>query len=548
MSKALLLLLFFLSGTVSYVWSQQYAFRIQFTDKQNTTFSPDQPTEYLSVRAVSRRAKYNTAIDSTDLPVVKKYTDSVCLIAGGILHNQSRWLNSCVILVTDTLQISRIRDLPFVHSVKQVAFYPSGLHAVARVEDNTGRTFNAGRPASFDEHFYGAAWQQIHLCNGAYLHEQGYMGADMQIAVIDVGFDETDHHPAFDSLRSSGRLVDTWNFIHATPDVFHGGSHGSQVLSCMAGYWPEIHVGTAPLADYALYATDDLYSEQAIEEDNLAAALERADSLGVDLINISLSYNTFDDSTSSYTYNDLDGRSTISARAANAAVKKGIVVVVSAGNEGANSWKHILTPGDADSVLTVGAVDNSGIPAASSGEGPNASGKLKPDVMGMGALASVISTGGSIIKSSGTSFAAPVIAGLVACLMEMRPEKNPMEIMSMVQQSAHLFNNPDYKNGYGIPDFRKIAESVSISPAQNKEEIQIQLYPNPAQNQIFIRYEGASRAYHTIRIYDCYGRVKMEDNGQYPMKKINIASLPQGIYFLKIEGDGNALVKSFIKQ
>ena len=353
--------------------NEQYAFLVHFKDKAATTFSLNNPQQYLSARALERRAKYNITIDSTDLPVVATYVDSIIEVTNGVLHLTSRWQNFAVILVEDSASILLLSNIDFVKDFRLVGYYAAGLHMLP-APDNDSAT--GDKPTDFDENYYGAAWKQIHLCNGEYLHSEGWTGNDKLIAVIDAGFEGVNTNMAFDSLYQQGRLLDTHNFILDTSYVYDYSQHGSVVLSCMASLIPETHVGTAPYASYALYATDDQSTEQIIEESNFVAATERADSIGADLITTSLGYNTFDDPADNHTYAELDGKTTLVAKAANTATQKGIVVLASAGNEGNLPWEYILTPGDADSAMTIGSVNSVKTVAASSGHGPNAAGSL----------------------------------------------------------------------------------------------------------------------------------------------------------------------------
>lgn len=507
----------------------QYAFRVIFTDKDQTSHSLSEPLSYLSQRALDRRSRYNITTDSSDLPVVQTYIDSVLQHCHGILHVSSRWQNSCVILLEDSAQALLLQDIPFVKNFKKVAYYSNGLHERPAVSDSAQP---GGKPTGFDENFYGAAWPQIHLCRGEYLHQQGNMGAGKLIAVIDVGFTGVNTAHAFDSLFLQNRLLDTWNYIYDTAHVFDYGAHGCQVLSCMASYLPETHVGTAPQALYALYATDDLNSEQAIEEDNFAAAAERADSLGADLITTSLGYNSFDNPADSHTYSDLDGHTTIVARAANTATAKGIVVIASAGNEGNTSWQHILTPGDADSAFTIGSVTNMKVHATTSGKGPNAAGVLKPDVSGMGVAASVISTNGNVTQMSGTSFATPVIAGLTACLMQTAPSLTPAAVRSLIRSVSDSFAQPDNNIGNGVPDFGKAYDQITGITEPGRVDALFRVYPNPAQDEVFVSGNSSGSPLH-FSLCDIRGRVILTGNIK-PGAGIHTGNLRTGIYFLKL--------------
>lgn len=510
---------------------EQYAFRVYFTDKNTTDHTLTTPLSYLSQRAIDRRAKYNIDIDSSDLPVPVTYIDSVLQTTQGILHATSRWQNSCVILLEDSVNILDLLGINFIANIKQVAYYPGGLH------QRPGRTDSASKgnkPTDFDENFYGAAWSQIHLCHGEYLHEQGKMGEGQLIAVIDVGFTGVNTASAFDSMFQQNRLMDTWNYIYDTAHVFGYGAHGCQVLSCMASYIPESHVGTAPKAMYALYATDDLNSEQAIEEDNFVAAAERADSLGADLISTSLGYNTFDNDDDSYTYSDLDGNTTLVARASNMATRKGIMMVISAGNEGTSSWQHILTPGDADSAMTVGSVNNLKEHALSSGKGPNAAGVLKPNVSAQGVQAAVVGAAGNVTLQTGASFATPVLAGLTACLMQTAPDMHPLEIRSLIESVSDSFSAPTNNIGNGVPDFKKAYEQITDIDDVTKHENAFSVFPNPAQNKVFVVAPSALHEEIAYSIYDVQGRSVKKGHTK---KEITIGGITTGLYYLKLSSN-----------
>lgn len=516
----------------------QYAFRVSFTDKQPTLFSLHTPADYLSSRALDRRLKYGIAIDSLDLPVPVSYTDSVLTVTGGVLHTTSRWLNSCVVLCPDAAAAAAaLSNLSFVQEFRQVAYYPTGLHQRPGQPDTTGPGGGA-RPTDFDEPFYGVAWSQIHLCHGEFLHEEGYMGAGKLIAVVDVGFSGVHTAPAFDSLFAGGRLADTWNFIRDTAHVFDYGAHGCQTLSCMAAYQPGTHVGTAPEASYALYATDDLSSEQAIEEDNYVAATERADSIGADLISTSLGYNTFDNPADSYTYSELDGHTTLVARIANIATTKGILTVASAGNEGSSNWHYILSPGDADSAMTIGSVNNLKSPASTSGRGPNASAMLKPDVCAQGVQAAVVQASGSIGYQSGTSYATPVLAGLAACLMQALPEKTPSEIRSLIAAIADSAASPNYNVGNGVPDFRKALGANSIVTHGQLPDPFI-LYPNPASRFVSIRMRegGTAKSVH-YHLADLGGSTLQQGTLPLAAGVLHLQAYATGLYLLQLECEG----------
>jgi serine protease AprX len=372
----------------------QHGFRITFSDKKGSKDFTN-PLALLSQRALDRRFAQGIVLDSLDLPVSPVYVDSILKVTGGKMHLTSRWFNQCVILLYDSSKILTLQNQSFIKSIEYVAFYAGGLHKRAEDENEKFRSewpapSSSQNKGTGSEGFYGSTWGQTDVVNGDYLHDRGYFGQGKLIAVCDEGFQFVDTNPGFDSLRSSGRLVDQYNFVKASTNVFQQGTHGTGALSTMAGYLPGVYVGAAPLAQYALYSTE-YPTEQPIEMDNFLAAMERADSIGADVITGSIGYNEFDlPKTYSFAYEEFNGHTTMLAKGANIATSKGILFVASAGNEGQGPWRYILTPGDADSAITVGSVDINQNIAGNSGYGPNAAGRVKPDVCMVGQPASIL--------------------------------------------------------------------------------------------------------------------------------------------------------------
>lgn len=552
--KNLGLLLLLLLGLPAFAQNQQYAFRVSFTDKDKTTFTLTNPASYLSPKAIARRAKYNIAIDSTDLPVNQSYTDSLLHVTEGALHLSSKWQNHCVVLLSDSSKILELQNIAFIKNIKQVAYYFNGLHAQSTGPGNGGGSGTMGSngtlPVTFDQNFYGAAWPQIQMCHGEYLHENAKLGQGLLIAVIDLGFNGVDEIAAFDSMRNRGRLMDTWNYIYDTAHVTGYSEHGTKILSTMAAYAPQSYVGTAPEATYALYVSDDEDTEQSIEEDNWLAAAERADSIGADIITTSVGYNEFENPDDSYTYADLDGHTTLVARAANAANSKGMMVLASAGNEGATSWQHILTPGDADSIMTVGSVNADKQPSFFSGIGPNASGLLKPNVCARGTSVSIITGSGSIGTSSGASISTPVLAGLTACLMQAAPAFRPAQVRKLIESVSDSFATPNFKVGNGVPDFKRALDITDVADINSNTIKDFRVYPNPATSELYIATRLSFKTQITVSCYDLMGkRVHQEkmQAGNGITSKINIQAFPPGAYFIRISSDKGYQVVKVVK-
>lgn len=535
--------------SVTAIAQPQYGFRISFTDKAGTTHSLTNPIGYLSQRAIDRRTAQNISIDSTDLPVSPAYMDSVLTLTGGKLHMTSKWFNYTVILLNDSSDILTLQGKPFIDTIAYIAYYPLGLHKPGKEAPPVQKKTTGSAL------YYGDAWQQTSLVRGDYLHDIGRKGEGKLIAVLDEGFEGVDTGPAFDSLMNSTRLIDQYNYRDAVSNVFMNGLHGTTSLSTLAGNLPGTYVGTAPYADYALYITEIQGSEQVIEMDNIVAASERADSVGADIITISLGYDRFNLPTMfSLTYADIDGKTTIAAKAANMATTKGILFVASAGNEGGGSWNYILTPGDADSAITVGSVGLDRVPANNSGYGPNSSGRIKPDVCMVGQPASVMRNGPNPLLSSGTSWATPQLAGWAACLMQTSTTLTPYQVRIAIQKSAHVYNNPGVQLGYGVPNFHTALDYLNIEelPKMPDNGNWLTVSPNPFEEQLTIRVYSERKSTVEISLTDVTGRVIFSTSADASTGVRTIQpempELTPGIYFLKAVMGEKEIVQQLLKR
>ncbi|MFL5739418.1 MAG: S8 family serine peptidase [Flavisolibacter sp.] len=440
-----------------FVQGQPTRYIIQLKDKATNPFSLSNPFAYLSQKAIDRRIHYSISLDSTDLPVTPRYVDSIRLAGAVTILNVSRWLNAVSIQTSDATALSRINQFPFVRSVSAIAMRLNTSSPSKFREERTMLTVplrEMGTSADF--YNYGNGFAQIHLHNGEFLHNIGLRGQGVIIGMLDAGYQSYLTLPAFDSVRKNGHVLDTWDFVSRNASVNEDDSHGMECFSTMASNIPGQFVGTAPGASFFLYRTEDASSEFPIEEHNWVCGAERIDSAGGDVISTSLGYTVFDPPFNGmHNYSEMDGNTTMGAIGADLAAKKGLLVVVSAGNEGTSSWHYISTPADADSVLCVGAVSTSGAVGSFSGYGPSSDGQIKPDLMAVGVSATVQFPNNTIGANNGTSFSTPIIAGLASCLWEGFPEYNNMKIIQALRNAGSNTAAPDNHIGYGIPDVKK---------------------------------------------------------------------------------------------
>jgi len=467
MKKGFLLIICYL---ISIQLTAQDKHLILFNTKDISGFSS--PSEFLSAKAIERREKQGITIQMHDYPVTAAHLDALRATGATVLAT-TKWLNGALVEATNE-QINEILALSFVRESSDIAT----LYGGTKINEVQKITMLDYGPSNNQNEMIGA-----NLC-----HEQGFTGTGMTIAVFDAGFPEVDTMDAFDSLRKGNHLKGTYDFVMDEEDVYDDDFpntiddfHGTRVLSTMAAYSPGELIGTAFTADYYLFVTEDVSGESPLEEFNWLLAAERADSVGVDIINSSVGYYDFDNSGYNYSQSDLTGDLSIITRAADFAAATGILVVNSAGNEGSRSWGRILMPADGDSVLTVGAVSRTEVIATFSSRGPTADGRIKPDVMAMGVGTVIFNPNGSLRTANGTSFAAPVMAGFAACVWQAFPDLSNMELIEALRNAGDQSNNPNNDYGYGIPHFNRISPVSSLSSSQVESEF-IKAFPNPSQD------------------------------------------------------------------
>lgn len=439
-SMAFLLLV---AGPVSA--EKTFKYRVKLIDKKGTEYTLDRPQEFLSERALERRSRQQLSVDSTDLPLSRMYLEKLEEVGGRIVVT-SKWNNTAVVEVDDTIRMEEVSKLPFVSSVKKVW---TSLDSIP--PRNLNRKKEVTNEVEKKSEFYGEGLQQIAIHGGDSLHFAGYAGKDMHVAVIDAGFYNADHIKFFKNMN----LLGTRDFVNPQSDIYAENYHGMMVLSCMAANTPKAFVGTAPEASYWLLRSEDNDSEQPVEEDYWAAAVEFADSAGVDVINTSLGYYSFDDASDNYHYRDLNGRRSLMSNSASMVADKGMVLVCSAGNSGRGAWKKITPPADAEHVITVGALNRDLVNTEFSSVGNTADGRVKPDAMAIGQGSTVSSVEGVVSRANGTSFASPILCGVVTCFWQACPWLTAKEVVKAVQLAGDRADFPDNIYGYGLPNLWK---------------------------------------------------------------------------------------------
>ncbi|TAG53725.1 MAG: T9SS C-terminal target domain-containing protein [Cytophagales bacterium] len=451
----------------------QNTYLIYLKDKENTQYYFNHPEVFLSKKSINRRIMQNIKIQHNDLPINQNYVSEIQKKGASIWY-KSKWMNA-VYVKCDTASVRIISKLEFVNSVKLILTDINKLSKSNRVESS-----KATEKINFTINEYGNSYQQINSVCIDKMHEEGFKGEGMLIAVTDGGFTNTNSIAFLDSLFINSQIKGTYDFVRNQSNVYDYSSHGTHVLSLIAGNISGKIIGSAPKADFYLFRTENDGTENIVEEVNWAIAAEKADSLGVDIINVSLGYTTFDNPSDNHTYSDMNGNTTIITKAADIAASKGMIVVVSAGNSGASSWKYISAPSDADSVLAVGAVNNMGIAAAFSGHGPSADGRIKPDVTAQGVSCLIADVNNTLKTGNGTSYSAPIITGLVAGLWQANRNLTNMEIIKAIKKSGSLSLNPNTRMGYGIPCFENAHYGIirNLKPISDSNE-RLLLYPNP---------------------------------------------------------------------
>lgn len=537
MKKLSLLIIMLVVAMIAQAQIATNIYWVKFTDKNNSPYSIDNPGEYLSQRALERRERLNIAIDEYDIPVNPQYLQAV-EACGAQLLNPSKWLNGVSVYTNSQAVVNAINALEFVEVVRNCPNYPE---AQRDKEIWLAEEMQASGSPVVSRDFYGGAHTQVYQLKVNELHDMGYNGTGVFIAVLDGGFVGTDVHPTFDNMREEGRLIGVRDFVYGSTSVYSQSSHGTSCLSTIAAYDPNNMVGTAPKAMFYLMHTEDGNGENIVEEYNWVSGAELADSLGVDICSTSLGYIDFDMPQWDHPIEHFDGHTAPMTIGAEIAASRGIICTNSAGNE-YGGYCTLGIPADAEHIITVGAVDGDGNRADFSSVGPTYDGRIKPDVMAMGEGTYVAGNPGgwygNYYNGNGTSFSNPVLAGAVACLRQARPHASVQQICDAIRASGNNANNPDSYNGYGIPNFVEALNTLDIDEVSFGANNIMSVYPNPSKKNVrVVVREGVNVTDATI--YDITGRTVFNTVNINELETA-LNNLDSGIYTVNVVSDSGS--------
>ncbi len=530
-------ILYFFLFTVSLTFSQTEAAWVYFTDKPNQATYLSNPLTMLTQRSLDRRTVQGIALDTKDVPISLSYISQIEAATGITVKAKSKWLNAVYVLGLETEIRALKTNFTFVSTIdfanKNIALKQSTTNVKKQSKfESATANFN-----------YGGSATQITMLKGDYLHQQNYTGTGMYIAVLDAGFPDVNTFSAFQRLRTNNQILGGYDFVNRNTNFYTGNWHGTAVLSTMAGFVSDSLVGTAPDAYYYLFITEDVNSETPLEESLWVEATERADSLGVDIINTSLGYTTFDNPNYDYTYADMNGSTTFISRGAEIAFSRGMILVNAAGNEGTSSWHYVVAPADAPSVLSVGAVDAAQNVASFTSFGPTSDGRIKPDVSAMGVASVLVNNLGNVATANGTSFASPITSGLVACLWQAHPNATNTQITQAIKNTGSLLASPDVQLGFGIPNFQTAFTTLDVADEYDIQKTAI--YPNPVKTELYINTFGFE--YVNIKIFDVIGHLVFQKKG-VTTQSINLSSLKKGVYVLALQSAKQQKTFKLIKE
>jgi subtilisin family serine protease len=526
----------------------QDRYAVFFKYKPQQEFSLANPSKFLTSKAIQRREREKTPVDSLDLPVNSSYVQGLRSFSQEILY-VSKWLNAAVV-VADSTGKKGMEALPYVQKVQWVA--KGFISKTGNRMNGEGLMPLAKKWAVEGSYREAAAYDfQNQLLGIPDMHQAGFKGKGVTVAIFDSGFPGLDKAPAFSHLFTNKQVVGQLNVVRPwVKEVFRDHEHGTQVASLVLANQPETLVSGAHQAQVIFAITEDVATEYPVEELNWVRAAEYADSLGADIIQSSLGYLDFDDPKLTYTTSQLDGKTTFVTRGANLAAKRGILVVNSVGNYGSAGSSSLVAPADAAGILAVGSVTSSSTVSSFSSRGPSADGRIKPELVAFGQNPVLIRGSGQVSTAAGTSFSAPQITALAAGLWEAKPAWTKDELLTNLIQSGSQYATPDQNLGYGIPNFRR-AYFGALLGVNEAEEAAWTIYPNPVTNdQIYIRF-GQNLSLQ-IQLFDSSGRPVLEKLLQRNATKdpyfLTLNQQPSGLYFIQLIDGKEIAYQKLIKQ
>lgn len=511
----------------------QDRYAVHFKFKPGAAFSLSQPEAFLTAKSLARRERDKVLLDSTDLPVSEKYIEAISPYINRFIYH-SKWLNASVVYAGEE-EIQHISALDFVSEIKLVAKGGPGV-----LESST-KNYKIKRKKKHKKKAKDAAnfSFQNNILGITDMHEAGYTGEGVLVAIFDAGFLNVDKIPAFEHLFEDQKIYATKDLVlPGSTSVFRTDTHGTGTLSLMASYDPENLIAGAYGANYILCITEDVDTEYRIEEYNWVKAAEFADSLGVDLINSSLGYNFFDDSAMNYSKADLDGQTAIITKGAGMAADKGILVVSSVGNEGNISWKTITVPSDAKNIISVGAINSNFNKAGFSSVGPSVDDRIKPELVAYGTGVTLWRHEEGTSNSSGTSFSAPQVAALAAGLREANPDWTNKKLREQLLLSGTQFTQPDNEIGYGVPDFTRAMFGKMEVEEEMDGKLPAKIYPNPLiKNELLIEFGIDTKC--TMTLFSSDGKrvrvLELERNKNNFPYSVSMEILNPGIYLVELQ-------------
>ena len=503
----------------------RYRYLVLLKDKKNSPFSITAPDKFLSASAINRRLKNKIEIREQDLPVNPSYIEEIKAAGAQIIY-PLKWVNG-VLIKEKPKNIAKIKALKSVLGLYKNM--PLDSSSDLRLETQAKNLSNES--AVLD---YGNSLTQISQLGVDKMHAKGFTGKDVKITLLDDGFSQADQVGYLQNVYTEKRLLGTLVTDPGLRSVYVGGAHGTNVWSTIAAQSPGKLIGTAFQAQFALAQTEEGNHELLVEEANWMRGAEWADSLGTDIITSSLGYSEFDNSRYNHRYTDMDGRTTLVSKAAAWAASKGIVCIISAGNQGSDSWKYITAPADADSILSVGAVDRTGLRVSFSSIGPSSDLRIKPDIAAMGLSTITGLPSGTIGSLNGTSFSAPLIAGLVAGIIQANPQKTAQEIIQVVRKSGNQASKPDQLLGYGIPHFDRISQLLNpVLGVETQEKSTFKVFPNPASIGQRIRVFTDGSPTGTLEIINIHGAIVESINFRQAEFDFFAAPFVSGKYYFR---------------